>query len=129
MAEKPVHKIAKERGLSSRDVMEALRDGGLTVTAAADLVDEAEVEKIMGPNENGAAPAAAPVSKKPAAPEPEPVVEEPEPEPVAEAPELEPEPEPVVEAPKAEAKPAPIKADAESAAPAAAEADPKAVAE
>src|SRR6476646_10803520 len=117
MAEKPVHKIAKERGLSSRDVMEALRDGGLTVTAAADLVDEAEVEKIMGPNENGAAPAAAPVSKKPAAPAPEPVAAQPPPAPAVEAPKAEAKP-----AAKAEATPAGRKADAESAAPAAAEA-------
>ncbi|HWI21661.1 MAG TPA: translation initiation factor IF-2 [Baekduia sp.] len=82
MAEKPVHKIAKERGLSSRDVLEALRDGGLTVSAAADPVDEAEVDRILGPNPNAPKPE----------PEPAPVAVE---EPVAEA---APEPAPVVEA-------------------------------
>ncbi len=55
MAKKPVHKIAKERGLSSREVLEALRDGGLTVSAAAEPVDEEEVERILGPNTNGRA--------------------------------------------------------------------------
>lgn len=47
VANKRVHEIAKEQNLSSRELLEALRAGGLEVTAAASNVDEDEALRIL----------------------------------------------------------------------------------
>jgi translation initiation factor IF-2 len=66
MAKKRVHQIAKERGMSSKDVLAVLQKAGLDVKAAASSVEEAEVERAFG---NGASDAAAPdATPKDAAP-------------------------------------------------------------
>ena len=87
MAKKRVHEIAKEAGLSSKDVLAKLQAAGLEVKAAASTVEEADALKALGVN--GAAPKAA---AKPTAPA------------KADAPKA--------EAPKAEAKAAAPKAEA-----------------
>src|ERR671937_893143 len=74
MAQKRVHEIAKERGMSSKDVLLKLRAAGMDVTAAAAEVDEAEALRALA--SNGTArpggpqrPAAqAPAQQKPAPP-------------------------------------------------------------
>src|SRR4051812_49469254 len=58
MAEKKVHEIAKERGMSASDALLKLRAAGIDVTAAASVVDEAEALRALGAN--GAATAAPP---------------------------------------------------------------------
>ena len=60
MAKKRVHEIAKERGISSKEVLAVLQEAGLDVKAAASSVDEADVARAFG---NGAA------AEKPAAEE------------------------------------------------------------
>src|SRR3954467_3947967 len=68
MAKKRVHEIAKEKGISSKEVLAVLQKAGLDVKAAASSVDEADVAPAFG---NGAAaePAeeAAPAKKSDAA--------------------------------------------------------------
>src|ERR671931_1182825 len=58
MAKKRVHEIAKEKGISSKEVLAVLQEAGLDVKAAASSVDEADVARAFG---NGAA------AEKPAA--------------------------------------------------------------
>jgi translation initiation factor IF-2 len=58
MAKKRVHQIAKERGMSSKDVLAVLQKAGLDVKAAASSVDEAEVERAFGNGAPDPAPAA-----------------------------------------------------------------------
>jgi translation initiation factor IF-2 len=53
MAEKRVFEIAKEQGLSSREVVTRLKEAGLDVSAAASPVDEAAALKVLA---NGGAP-------------------------------------------------------------------------
>ena len=65
MAEKRVHEIAKERGMSASDALLKLRAAGIDVTAAASVVDEAEALRALGAN--GAATAVPP---RPAAGQP-----------------------------------------------------------
>jgi translation initiation factor IF-2 len=68
MAKKRVHEIAKERGITSKEALEVLRNAGLQVKVAASSVEEADAARAF---ENGAAasaPAAEPA--EPAAPEP-----------------------------------------------------------
>jgi translation initiation factor IF-2 len=50
MATKRVHEIAKERGMSSKDVLLKLRAAGMDVTAAAAEVDEAEALRALAAN-------------------------------------------------------------------------------
>src|SRR5688500_6399860 len=57
MAKKRVHEIAKERGMSSKDVIATLQKAGLDVKAAASSVDESDVARAF--NGGGAAPAPA----------------------------------------------------------------------
>src|SRR3954447_17298645 len=52
MAKKRVHEIAKEKGISSKEVLAILQKAGLDVKAAASSVDEADVARAFG---NGAA--------------------------------------------------------------------------
>jgi translation initiation factor IF-2 len=54
MAKKRVHEIAKERGMSSKDVIATLQKAGLDVKAAASSVDEHDVARAF--NGGGAAP-------------------------------------------------------------------------
>jgi hypothetical protein len=52
---KRVHEIAKERGLSAKNVLEQLRAAGVNVKAASSSVDEAVASRVLG---NGGGPAA-----------------------------------------------------------------------
>ncbi len=52
---KRVHEIAKERGLSAKNVLEQLRAAGVNVKAASSSVDEAVALRVLG---NGGGPAA-----------------------------------------------------------------------
>src|SRR5437763_317383 len=56
MAKKRVHEIAKEQGLTSKEVLAKLRAAGIQAKAAASSVDEADALAALG---NGAKPAAA----------------------------------------------------------------------
>jgi len=73
MAKKRVHEIAKERGITSKEALEVLRNAGLQVKVAASSVEEADAARAF---ENGAAasaPAAEPAqpaTPKDAAPAP-----------------------------------------------------------
>src|SRR5918911_3773927 len=51
MAKKRVHEIAKERGMSSKDVIAVLQKAGLDVKAAASSVDENDIKRAFS---NGA---------------------------------------------------------------------------
>jgi translation initiation factor IF-2 len=53
MARKRVYEIAKERGVSSKDLLEQLQAGGLDVKAAASSVEEADVLRIAGAPDGG----------------------------------------------------------------------------
>src|SRR4051795_3434696 len=65
MAKKRVHEIAKEKGISSKEVLAILQKAGLDVKAAASSVDEADVARAFG---NGAAAEEAePTQDEPAA--------------------------------------------------------------
>ena len=70
MAKKRVYEIAKEKGVSSKDLLEALRAGGVDVKAAASTVDEADAVRVLAGagSGNGQATAAAPAPKQSAPP-------------------------------------------------------------
>jgi len=55
MSKKRVHEIAKEQGISSKELIAKLKAAGIEVKAAASTVDEAEAIRALGGN--GAAPA------------------------------------------------------------------------
>jgi translation initiation factor IF-2 len=55
MAKKRVHEIAKERGITSKEALEVLRNAGLQVKVAASSVEEADAARAF---ENGAAASA-----------------------------------------------------------------------
>ena len=65
MAKKRVHEIAKERGISSKEVLAVLQKAGLDVKAAASSVDESDVARAFS---NGAESATAEGSAQEAAP-------------------------------------------------------------
>jgi translation initiation factor IF-2 len=65
MAKKRVHQIAKERGISSKEVLAILQQAGLDVKAAASSVDEADIARAFG---NGAAADGGSAAPAPAAP-------------------------------------------------------------
>src|SRR5919197_3569290 len=56
MAKKRVHEIAKERGISSKEVLAVLQKAGLDVKAAASSVDEEDIRRAFS-NGADAAPA------------------------------------------------------------------------
>jgi translation initiation factor IF-2 len=61
MAKKRVHEIAKEKGISSKEVLAVLQGAGIDVKAAASSVDEAEIERAFSAKNGGggdSAPAA-----------------------------------------------------------------------
>ena len=67
MAKKRVHEIAKERGISSKEVLSVLQAAGLDVKAAASSVDENDIQRAFangaqGDGAEGAAPSDAPAA-------------------------------------------------------------------
>jgi len=70
MAKKRIHEIAKERGLSSKEVLAKLQAAGLEVKAAASSVEESDALRALGAG-NGASAENAPAAKAaPKAPAP-----------------------------------------------------------
>jgi translation initiation factor IF-2 len=74
MSKKRVHEIAKEQGLSSKELLEKLHAAGVEAKAAASSVEEAVALKALGganssasPNGSAATATAAPAAAKPAA--------------------------------------------------------------
>src|SRR5215208_4232509 len=65
MAKKRVHEIAKERGITSKEALAALKKAGLEVTTASSSVEEAEAAKVFA---NGASATEAPAKATKAAP-------------------------------------------------------------
>jgi translation initiation factor IF-2 len=57
MSKKRVHEIAKEHGLSSKELLEKLKAAGIDAKAAASSVEEADALRVLGAN--GAGPQAA----------------------------------------------------------------------
>jgi translation initiation factor IF-2 len=70
VAKKRVHEIAKAQGVSSKDLLAALKAAGVEAKAAASSVEEADALKAIGAAKgNGAkAPASAPAAAQPAPP-------------------------------------------------------------
>src|SRR5690349_22585389 len=64
MAKKRVHEIAKERGISSKEVLAVLQKAGLDVKAAASSVDEDDIRRAFS---NGAESAPEQPKSEPAA--------------------------------------------------------------
>ncbi|MGH2804853.1 MAG: translation initiation factor IF-2 N-terminal domain-containing protein, partial [Thermoleophilaceae bacterium] len=57
MARKRVHEIAKERGITSKEALEVLRNAGLNVKVAASSVEEEEAARAFGNRAGATAPA------------------------------------------------------------------------
>src|SRR5689334_13795571 len=68
MPKKRVHEIAKEHGLTSKDVLAALKDAGVYVKAASSTVEERDIRRAF--------PGGPPPKAAEAAPEPAPVADE-----------------------------------------------------
>ncbi len=79
MTKKRVHEIAKEQGLSSKELLEKLKAAGVEAKAAASSIDEAAALKALGVNGSGAAAKAAVAPTPAAAPAPKAVVATPAP--------------------------------------------------
>jgi translation initiation factor IF-2 len=88
MSKKRVHEIAKEQGLSSKELLERLKAAGLEIKAAASSIDEAVALQALsgvkkeppvdGSAGSNGAPAVAPaVERQPAPPAPAPVASNP----------------------------------------------------
>jgi translation initiation factor IF-2 len=60
MAKKRVHEIAKERGISSKEVLAVLQKAGLDVKAAASSVDEDDIKRAFSNGAEASADAEAP---------------------------------------------------------------------
>ena len=60
MAKKRVHEIAKEQGLTSKEVIKALTDAGVYVRAASSAVEERDIRRAFP---NGAKAPEAPKAK------------------------------------------------------------------
>ena len=69
MSKKRVHEIAKEQGISSKDLLEKLNAAGVAAKAAASSVEETDALRALGANGASAA-ATANASKPPSAPAP-----------------------------------------------------------
>jgi translation initiation factor IF-2 len=123
MPKRRVHEIAKEQGLTSKEVLAALKDAGVYVKAASSTVEERDIRRAF-PNGSKARAPEAPKPTKGAAEDDGAKAAAAEAEPEAAAPKAEPaDKAPKAAAPKAEAPAAPTaaapKADApEAAAPA-----------
>src|ERR1700679_2694703 len=70
MTKKRVHEIAKEQGLSSKELLQKLKAAGVEAKAAASSVDEAAVLKAL--SGNGAAARSTAPAEVESAPAPEP---------------------------------------------------------
>ncbi len=70
MAKRRVHEIAKERGISSKEVIAILQKAGLDVKTAAQSVDEGDIARAFDPNAaaNGSGDGAAAEAAQPAPP-------------------------------------------------------------
>src|SRR3954469_21118290 len=69
MAKKRVHEIAKQQGLTSKEVLAALNAAGIEAKAAASSVEEAEALRALEAANGGASkPAAGPPSGAPTNP-------------------------------------------------------------
>jgi translation initiation factor IF-2 len=69
MTKKRVHEIAKEQGLSSKELLDKLKAAGVEAKAAASSIDEAAALKALGINGSSASSStAAPVKSAPSAP-------------------------------------------------------------
>ncbi|MGA7705798.1 MAG: translation initiation factor IF-2 N-terminal domain-containing protein, partial [Solirubrobacteraceae bacterium] len=66
MSKKRVHEIAKEQGISSKDLLEKLNAAGVAAKAAASSVEETDALRALGVN--GASATA--TASKPSAPAP-----------------------------------------------------------
>src|SRR6185503_10138662 len=81
MAKKRVYEIAKEKGVSSKDLLAALRAAGVDVKAAASTVDEAEAARVLaaGAGSGNGKPQASPSvdapPKQPAPPQAKPATD------------------------------------------------------
>ncbi len=64
MSKKRVHEIAKEHGLSSKELLERLQAAGVAAKAAASSVEEADALRVL--TDNGAAAGATATATKPA---------------------------------------------------------------
>ena len=62
-----VHEIAKERGVSAKELLERLRAAGVEVKAASSNVDEALALRVLGGDGAAPAPASVPAAKAPEA--------------------------------------------------------------
>jgi translation initiation factor IF-2 len=103
MSKKRVHEIAKEQGLSSKELLEKLHAAGIEAKAAASSVEEAQALKALG----GGATAAASTTNGTAPPSPAPATPK---APAASAPPAPAPPAPSPSAPTASAPTAPPKA-------------------
>ncbi len=134
MSRKRVHEIAKEQGLSSKELLEKLHAAGVEAKTASSSIEESAALSVLG-NGGGAASTATatatatPPRSAPAVPEPEPVSAEASngaartpPEAPITAPKQPPSPQssqpepPATAEPKAEQAPAPAQPDGEQAA-------------
>ncbi|HSZ13941.1 MAG TPA: translation initiation factor IF-2 [Solirubrobacteraceae bacterium] len=70
MSKKRVHEIAKEHGLSSKELLEKLKVAGIEAKAAASSVDEAAALSALGGSAAPASSNGAPAAAAPAAPAP-----------------------------------------------------------
>jgi translation initiation factor IF-2 len=89
VAKKRVHEIAKAQGLSSKEVLAALKKAGIEAKAAASSVEEADALKALGDGNSASATATKPKPKpaaKPAAPPKEATPPPAKPAPVAKKP-------------------------------------------
>jgi translation initiation factor IF-2 len=66
MAKKRVHEIARERGISSKQVLSVLQSAGLEVKAAASSVDEDDIRRAFSNGESTASPAESQPAPSPA---------------------------------------------------------------
>ena len=104
MAKPRVHEVAKELGLTSKEVLAHLEKIGEPVKSHSSTIDEQLAARVRSDLGNGAAPAKTAAAKKPAA---KPAKAEPKPAPAKAAAKAEPKPAPAKAAAKAEPKPAP----------------------
>ncbi|MDQ5894322.1 MAG: translation initiation factor, partial [Actinomycetota bacterium] len=107
MSKRRVHEIAKEAGVTSKELIAALKAEGVEVKAAASNVEEADAKKVLA----SLAGKSAPAKKAPAQPKAEaaPPAKPAAPKPAAPKPAAPKPAAPKAAAPKAEAKPAAAK--------------------
>src|SRR5438132_1220691 len=69
MAKKRVYEIAKERGVTSKELLESLQAAGIDVKAAASTVEESDVARTLSPSTGSADGKAAAPKAEAAAPQ------------------------------------------------------------